>query len=100
MTTYGRPIHQAIATSAGVGVLISLPGLVGYVIAGWGDPGLPPFSTGFINWAAVALVIPVTMIAAPIGAKIAHMLSRRQLEIGFGIFLLIVALRFFYSVIT
>ena len=37
MTLYGRPMHQAVATSAGVGVLISIPGVVGYIWAGWGD---------------------------------------------------------------
>ncbi|MBP1851202.1 sulfite exporter TauE/SafE family protein [Rhizobium halophytocola] len=97
MTSYGRPIHQAVATSAGVGVLISLPGLIGYIIAGWGEPGLPPFSTGFINWIAVALIIPVTMVAAPLGARLAHALSKKQLEIGFGIFLVVVAIRFVWS---
>ena len=97
MTLYGRPIHQAIATSSAVGVLISLPGLFGYIWAGWGDTLLPPFSTGFVNWIAVALIIPVTLLMAPIGARIAHAMSKRQLEIGFGIFLLTVSARFFYS---
>ena len=98
MSLYGRPMHQAVATSAGVGVLISLPGLVGYVWAGWGEPGLPPFSTGFINWIAAGLIIPMTLIMAPIGVRIAHAMSKRQLEIGFGVFLMIVAARFLYSI--
>jgi uncharacterized membrane protein YfcA len=97
MSLYGRPIHQAVATSAGVGVLISLPGLFGYIWAGWGEKGLPPLSTGYINWIAVALIIPVTLIVAPHGAKLAHAMSKRQLEIGFGLFLLFVSGRFFYS---
>ena len=49
------------------------------------------------RWIAFALIIPVTMVAAPIGAKIAHSLNKRQMEIGFGLFMLIVAARFFYS---
>ena len=97
MTMFGRPMHQAVATSSGVGVLISIPGMLGYVWAGWGDPNLPFGSTGFVNWIAVALIIPVTMIAAPLGVRVAHAVSKRQLEIAFGIFLLIVAARFFYS---
>lgn len=97
MTFYGRPIHQAVATSAGVGVLIALPGLFGYVWAGWGDPLLPPFSTGFINWIAVALIIPITFLVTPYGAQLAHAMSKRQLEIGFGVFLLFVSGRFFWS---
>lgn len=95
MTLYGRPIHQAIATSSGVGVLISIPGVIGYVWAGWGDPLLPPFSIGFVNLVGVLVVIPATVLAAPLGVRIAHALTRRQLEVGFGVFLVIVALRFF-----
>jgi uncharacterized membrane protein YfcA len=98
MTLYGRSIHQAVATSAGVGVLISLPGLFGYLLAGWGEPGLPPFSTGYINWLAVALLIPITLSVAPLGARLAHAMTKRQLEIGFGLFLITVSLQFFLTV--
>jgi uncharacterized protein len=97
MTLYGRPIQQAIATSAGVGVLISIPGMLGYVWAGWGNAGLPPFSTGFINWLTVLLIIPVTLLVAPYGAKLAHSWPKRRLEIGFGLFLVFVAGRFLWS---
>lgn len=97
MTLHSRPIHQAVATSSGVGVLISIPGLFGYVWAGWGVPGLPVFSTGYINWIAVALVIPVTLAVAPLGVQLAHALNKRQLEAGFGLFMILVSLRFFYS---
>jgi uncharacterized membrane protein YfcA len=99
MTLYGRSIHQGVATSSGVGVLISLPGLAGYVWGGWGKPGLPPFSTGYINWLAVALLIPVTLYMAPIGVRLAHVMSKRQLEIGFGIFLIVISAQFFLSII-
>ena len=97
MTLYGRPVHQAVATSSGVGVLISIPGLFGYLWAGWGEAGLPPFSTGYINWVAVALIIPITLLVAPLGVRLAHALDKRQMEIGFGLFMLFVAARFFYS---
>ncbi len=97
MTLFGRPIHQAVATSAGVGVLISIPGILGFMWAGWGEPDLPPLSVGYVNFLAVILVIPVTILAAPLGVRIAHALSKRKLEIGFGIFLTIVAIRFFSS---
>ncbi|MET3599301.1 sulfite exporter TauE/SafE family protein [Martelella mangrovi] len=97
MTLYNRPIHQAVATSAGVGVLISLPSFVGNIIGGWGHPGLPLFSTGYVNWVAVALIIPITMLIAPLGARAAHAVSDRVLTAGFGIFLLTISARFFYS---
>ena len=99
MTLYNRPIHQAVATSAGVGVLISVPGLLGYVFAGWGAVGLPVFSTGFVNWLAFALIIPITLLVAPLGVALAHKLSKRALETGFGLFMIFVAIRFFVSLI-
>lgn len=97
MTVFGRPVHQAVATSAGVGVLISIPGLFGYIVAGWGAEGLPIASTGYINWIAAAIVMPVSLLAAPAGVTIAHKMTKRQLEVGFGIFLMVVAARFFIS---
>ncbi|WP_411037090.1 sulfite exporter TauE/SafE family protein [Shinella sp. BYT-45] len=98
MTSFGRPIHQAVATSSGVGVLISIPGIFGYAWAGWGAPGLPPGSTGFINWIAVALITPIALIVTPWGVRLAHAMSKRQLETGFGVFLILVSLRFLYSI--
>ncbi len=98
MTLFHRPIHQAVATSAGVGVLISIPGLFGYVWAGWGSPGLPPFSLGYVNWMAALLIVPITLVMAPYGVRLAHIMNKRQLEIAFGLFLLMVAVRFLVSV--
>lgn len=97
MTLYGRPIHQAVATSSGVGVLISIPGVIGYMWAGWGDTLLPPFSLGFVNLVGVLLVIPASVLMAPVGVRLAHALSQRHLELGFGLFLVLVAVRFVLS---
>jgi len=99
MTLYGRPIHQAVATSAGIGVLIAIPGTLGYIWAGWGNPLLPVASTGFINWIAVALIIPIALIVTPYGVRIAHRLAKRHLEIGFGLFCLFISIRFFVSLL-
>jgi len=99
MTVFGRPIHQAVATSAGVGVLISVPGIIGYVWAGWGAGGLPPFSAGYVNLLGMLLVIPVSVLTAPLGVRLAHAMSKRQLEVGFGIFLLAISLRFVLTLI-
>lgn len=99
MTLYGRPMHQAVATSSGVGVLIAIPGTIGYIWAGWGNPLLPIASTGYINWIAVAMIIPAALFATPYGVRIAHAASRRQLEIGFGLFCVLVSARFFWSLL-
>ncbi len=99
MTLYGRPMHQAVATSSGVGVMIAIPGTLGYIWAGWGTAGLPPASTGFVNWIAVALVIPIALIVTPWGVRLAHVLSKRQLEIAFGLFCAFISARFVWSLL-
>jgi uncharacterized protein len=99
MTLYGRPMHQAVATSSGVGVMIAIPGTIGYIWAGWGNPLLPIASTGYINWIAVALIIPIALIITPYGVHIAHWLKKRHLEIAFGLFCLFVSARFFISLL-
>lgn len=93
MTSFGQPIHQAVATSAGLGVLIAIPATLGYVYAGWGNPLLPDGALGYVHLLGAALVIPFSMLCAPIGARIAHKLPARALEIAFGIFLLVVVVR-------
>ena len=97
MSLYGRPMHQAVATSSGVGVLIAIPGTMGYIWAGWGNPVLPVASTGYVNWIAVALVVPIALAITPYGVRLAHWLDKRHLEIGFGLFCLLVLARFFVS---
>jgi uncharacterized protein len=97
MTAYGRPIHQAVSTSAGVGMLIALPGCLGYIWAGWGEVMLPMWSTGYVNWFAAALVIPLTLLVTPYGVKVAHASPKRTLEIALGLYLIVVAVRFFWT---
>lgn len=92
---YGVPMHAAIATSAGIGMLIPIPGLIGFAIAGWPHMGdLPPLSIGYISLIGFACMAPMSMLVAPLGARIAHALPRRKLEIGFGLFMLVMATRF------
>ena len=99
LTFYGRTIHQAVATSAGVGVLVSIPGAIGYVLAGLDKPMLPPLSLGFVSLIGIAAFAPVSVLTAPIGVRIAHALSKRHLELAFGTFLLLVSLRFLASIL-
>jgi uncharacterized membrane protein YfcA len=100
LTLYGIPIHQAVATSAGVGVPITIVGTVGYMLAGWRFlPVLPPLSLGFVSLSGVALMAPLSSLSAPYGARLAHRLSKRQLEIAFGIFLILASLRFIASLL-
>src|SRR5881394_575366 len=107
MTFYGRPIHQAVATSSALAVLISIPGAIGYVYAGWPAaarfPDVTalqlPFSIGYVSLIGALLVIPTTLITAPLGVKVAHALSKRALEMAFGAYMFIVGGRFVISLL-
>jgi uncharacterized protein len=100
LTLYGKSIHQAIATSAGLGVPITIVGTIGYIIAGWHDRALlPPFSLGFVSLIGVLIMAPVSSFTAPYGARLSHRLSRRTLELAFSIFLLLIAARFLISML-
>ncbi len=100
LTVYGKPIHNAIATSSGVAVPVSIAGAIGFALAGLPhEAKLPPFSLGFVSLIGLVVVAPVASFMAPYGARFAHRLSRRRLEVAFGCFLLLVSLRFLVSLI-
>lgn len=107
MTFYNRPIHQAVATSSGLGILISIPGAIGYIYAGWPRAAefpdvmalQPPLALGYISLVGFLLFIPTSAWLAPVGARLAHRLSKRRLEVAFGIFLLLVCARFAASLV-
>lgn len=95
LTLYGKTLHQAVATSAGVTVPISMAGAIGYMLAGLPQQSLmPPLSIGFVSLIGLALMAPLSTWSAGLGARLAHGLSKRTLEIAFGLFLLTMALRF------
>jgi uncharacterized protein len=98
LTLYGRSIQQAVGTSAGFGPMIALPGMLGFIWAGWGHASLPPGSLGYVSLLGAAAMIPASVLAAPLGARVAHGISRRTLELAFGIFVGSVVLRFLYSI--
>jgi uncharacterized protein len=97
MTLYGRPMQNAVATSSGFGPLIAIPGALGFACSGWQVAGRPPGSLGYVSLLGALLIIPTSVLAAPLGVRIAHGISRRQLELAFATFLLLVALRFLLS---
>lgn len=93
MTAFGEPIHRAVGTAALFGLLIAVPGTIGFMVTGYGNPLLPTGSIGFVNLLGLALIAPATVVAAPWGARLAHSMNKRSLTLLFGVFLLIVAIR-------
>jgi len=97
LTFFGEPIHRAVGTSALFGLLIAIPGTLGFMITGHGNPHLPFGSIGFVNLPGFALIAPATVLAAPLGVRLAHSMDKRQLTLIFGMFLLIVSVRMLIS---
>ncbi len=95
MTLLGEPVHRAVGTAAMFGLLIGAPATIGYLFA---RPGvaLPGMTVGLVSLLGFALIAPASVLMAPLGAKLAHALSRRALSQAFAVFLFIVAMRMFY----
>jgi uncharacterized membrane protein YfcA len=107
MTFYGRPIHQAVATSSVLAVLVSIPGAFGYVYAGWPvAPHYPdvlalqfPFAIGYVSLIGAVLAMPTSLLTAPLGVRAAHAMSKKTLERAYGSYLFIVGARFVISLL-
>ena len=105
MTFYGRPIHQGVATSAAIAVLVSIPGALGYIYAGWPAAAhypdvaalQAPLALGYVSLIGAVLVMPTSLLTAPLGVRVAHALSKKTLERAYGSYLLIVGTRFAIS---
>lgn len=90
MTLFNVPIHRAVATAAGFGVIIAVPSVLGFLFV---DISVaPPFTVGAVNFLAFGLIVAMTLITAPWGAALAHKMSPRPLKRLFGAFLILVAL--------
>lgn len=95
LTLCGESIHRAVATSAFFGLLISVPGTLVYFLAR-PEPPMSSLTLGYVSLIGVALIAPGSWLTAPLGARIAHALSKRRLAQAFGAFLLLVAVRMLY----
>ena len=93
LTLFNEPIHRAVGTAALFGMVISVPGMLGFAIAGWGDPRIPAASLGYVSLVGFACIAPATVLAAPLGAKLAHGFSAKRLNMLFGAFLIVASLR-------
>ena len=98
LNLFGVPIHRSVGTAAGFGLVIAIPGTLGFMIGGWNNPLLPDFSLGYVNWLGFLLIVPATLLTVPTGAKLAHSLSQTGLRRAFALFLGITAIRMFADI--
>lgn len=92
MSLYNTAIHRAVATAAGFGVVIATPAVIGFLFMTVDPATRPPFTIGAVNLVAFVLVIAMTLITVPIGAKLAHAMDPKPLKRVFAVFLVLVAL--------
>jgi uncharacterized membrane protein YfcA len=92
MTLYAVPIHRAVATAAGFGVIIAVPSVLGFLVLGGDGPNRPPFTVGQVNLVAFALVVAMTLITTPWGVKLAHAMDPKPLKRIFAVFIMVMAL--------
>lgn len=98
MSLFGVPIHRAVGTASGFGMIIAVPATIGMTLGGWQNPELPPFSIGYVNWLGFLLIVPTTLLLVPLGAKFAHSLSQAGLRRAFAIFLGLTSIRMFTDI--
>jgi uncharacterized membrane protein YfcA len=100
MTLYGKSIHAAVATSAGLGVPIAVAGTIGFMLAGLPHQDLmPPLSIGYVSLVGFVVMAPISSFVAGYGVKLAHALPNRRLEILFGLYLATMSMRFVASLV-
>lgn len=99
LTLFGVPLHRAVGSASALGLIIGVPGTIAFVVSGWNAHGLPPYSLGFVNLLALAMILPTSTFFASIGARAAQTPKARSLREVFAIFLAATAIRMFYSVL-
>ena len=93
------PMHTAVGTGAMLGMVISLPGAMAFLLNGWDVPLRPPLSLGYVNLLGCALIIPATLSTTGWGAKLAHSIDARRLRLVFAAFLALTSLRMCYGLL-
>lgn len=99
-TLFGIEIRRAVGTAAAIGLIIAIPGAIGFALSGLGEDGLPPGSVGYVNLVGFVLVAPLSMSLAPLGAKLAHTIARVWLARAFALFLGITGARMIWSLLS
>jgi uncharacterized membrane protein YfcA len=92
MSLHNTPIHRAVATAAGFGVIIAVPSVIGFLLLQIDPATRPPFTVGAVNLPAFLVVIAMTLLTAPLGVKLAHAMDPKPLKRVFAVFLTLVAL--------
>lgn len=97
LTLFNYPIRKAVGTAAAIGLIIAVPGTIGFLISGLDATNLPPGNIGYVNILGFLVIFPMAALFAPFGAKIAHQINASLLKKAFAFFLFLTSARMFYS---
>ena len=100
MSYMGIEIRKAIGTSSALGIVIAVPGSIGFMISGQAVENLPDYSIGYVNLLYAALIIPLTILFVPIGVRLAHKFERSRLQAVFSLLLAITATKMFWDILS
>lgn len=93
----GVAMHTAVGTSSAVGLTVSLPAAVGFVLIGLSaDTGIP-LTAGYVNLLALALIVPCSVLTAPLGAHVAHNMDVGRLRRVFAVFMVLIGARMLWG---
>lgn len=97
MTYCNVEIHKAIGTSSAIGFPIAVAGALGYVVGGWGLPGLPADALGFVSLWALFGIAAASCLTAPLGVRLSHSLPTNKLKKFFAYFLIVIGLKMLWD---
>jgi uncharacterized membrane protein YfcA len=86
-------IHHAVGTSSIAIAIISIGGLLSYIMNGLGISGLPPYSLGYIDLFQWAMLAGTSIPMAQVGVRLSHRMPARQLNYVFIALMLYIGLR-------
>jgi len=98
LTLFNYPIRKAVGTASAIGLIIAIPGTTGFLLAGLEATDLPPGNFGYVNILGFLIIVPMTILFAPVGAHIAHSINTGMLKKAFALFLFLTSLRMFYGI--
>lgn len=97
MSIGGVDMRKAIGTASALGLVIAIPGTAGFMLIGTGVDGRPPYSIGYINALAWAVIVPLSVMMAPQGARLAHAVPVRHMRTGFAVFMFLIAAKMLHG---
>jgi uncharacterized protein len=93
------PVRRAVGTASTIGLIISLPGTIGFIYDGLGVADLPPLSLGYVWLFGFLCIVPSSVVLAPYGARSAHTMNVSLLRKCFAVFLAVTSIRMLYAIV-